>query len=94
MVVPMISLAQVRMMAEGIAEPAPTCELVPESWAPSLRFTPQQIRKGLPPPGPFTRAHFLPCGRRFVGTHRHHSRCFLKCLEVFELMSLSNPLPL
>jgi NADH dehydrogenase len=78
MVVPMISLAQVRMMAEGIAEPAPACELVPEPWAPSSRFTMQQIRKGLPPPGAFTRAHFVCSGRRSKGTRRHHSRVFFE----------------
>ena len=78
MVVPMISLAQVRMMAEGIAEPAPACELVPEACAPSACFTTEQIRKGLPPPGPFIRAHFVRCGRRSAGTHRHHSRVFFE----------------
>jgi NADH dehydrogenase len=78
MVVPMISLAQVRMMAEGIAEAEPACELVPAPWAPSLRFTTEQIRKGLPPPGPFTRAHFLCPARRSTVTHRHHSRVFFE----------------
>ena len=78
MVVPMISLAKVRMMTEGIAEPAPACELVPEPWAPSTCFTTEQIRKGLPPAGPFTRAHFVGCRRRSAGTHRHHSRVFFE----------------
>ncbi len=78
MVVPMISLVQVRMMAEGISEAAPACELVPEPWAPSARFTAEQIRKGLPPPGPFTRSHFVCCGHRSTGTHRHHSRVFFE----------------
>jgi NADH dehydrogenase len=78
MVVPMISLAQVRMMTEGIAEAAPACELVPEPWTPSLRFTEEQIRKGLPPPGPFTRAHFVYCRHRSTSAHRHHSRVFFE----------------
>ena len=78
MVVPMISLAQVRMMTEGIAEPAPACELVPEPWTPSTCFTTEQIRKGLPAPGPFTRTHFRRCGRSYLDTHRRHSRVFFE----------------
>jgi hypothetical protein len=65
-------------MTEGIAEAEPACELVPEPWAPSLGFTKEQIRKGLPAPGPFTRAHFLCSGRRSKGTHRHHTRVFFE----------------
>lgn len=78
MVVPMISLTQVRMMAEGIAEPAPACELVPEPWAPPACFSAEQIRKCLPPPGPFTRDDFLGFGRRSAGSQRHHSRVFFE----------------
>ncbi len=78
MVVPMISLAQVRMMTEGIAEASPACELVPEPWAPAARFTTEQVRKGLPQPGPFTRDHFVWGRRRSAGTHRRHSRVFFE----------------
>ena len=51
--VPLVSTAQVRMLAEGLAEPAPATEFVPAEFAPTIRFTPEQIRKGLPPAGPF-----------------------------------------
>jgi hypothetical protein len=50
----MVSVAQVRMLHEGLAEPAPTCETVPTELAPRIAFTEEQIRKGLPPPGPFS----------------------------------------
>lgn len=46
--IPLISLAQVRMLAEGIAEPLPGCELPPEDLAPRRMFSLGQIREGLP----------------------------------------------
>ncbi len=52
--VPLVSAAQVRMLCEGLTEPAPACDPVPPELAPRIRFTPEQIRKGLPPPGGFT----------------------------------------
>jgi nucleoside-diphosphate-sugar epimerase len=48
MTIPLISLAQVRMLAEGIAEPLPGCVLPPEDLAPRRDFTIGQIRAGLP----------------------------------------------
>jgi len=48
MTIPLISLAQVRMLAEGIAEPLPGCELPPDDLAPFRAFTIGQIRAGLP----------------------------------------------
>src|SRR5262249_55225667 len=48
MTIPLISLAQVRMLAEGIAEPLPDCGLPPDDLAPRLHFTIRQIRAGLP----------------------------------------------
>ena len=51
--VPLISLAQVRMLAEGMTEPPPPCDPLPDDLQPQLRFTDVQIRRGLPPPGPF-----------------------------------------
>jgi NADH dehydrogenase len=53
MKVPLVSVAQVQMLSEGLAEPAPACELVPAALAPRIRFTAEQIRHGLPAPGPF-----------------------------------------
>jgi nucleoside-diphosphate-sugar epimerase len=54
MVVPMVSTAQVRMLSEGLAEPAPPCDILPPELAPRLRFDEERIRAGLPAPGPFT----------------------------------------
>jgi hypothetical protein len=51
--VPLVSRAQARMVSEGLAEPNPPCDALPEGLAPRLRFTAEQIRKGLPAPGPF-----------------------------------------
>jgi len=48
MKIPLISLAQVRMLAEGIAEPLAGCELPPEELAPRRMFSLGQIREGLP----------------------------------------------
>lgn len=54
MVVPLVSTAQVQMLSEGLAEPAPPCDFVPAELAPHIPFSETQIRAGLPPPGPFT----------------------------------------
>ncbi|MFN7140908.1 MAG: NAD(P)H-binding protein [Limisphaerales bacterium] len=68
---PLVSTAQVRMLAEGLAEPIPACDTLPPDIAPEIRFTEEQIRKGLPAPGPFTwRDIDLCCQRTPTGT-RH-----------------------
>lgn len=69
MKVPLVSVAQVRMLREGLAAPATACEPLPAELAPRIRFTEEQIRRGLPAPGPF-RAKDLRCGHH----HRAHSR--------------------
>jgi uncharacterized protein YbjT (DUF2867 family) len=51
--IPLVSLAQVRILAEGVVEPLPTCEQVPADLAPRTYFTEQQIRRGLPKVEPF-----------------------------------------
>ena len=53
MTIPLIALAQVRMLTEGIAEALPPCEQLPEDLLPKMLFTDQQIREGLPEPKPF-----------------------------------------
>ena len=53
MKIPLVSKAQVQILAEGVVEPAGPCESLPPELAPSTRFTEEQIRRGLPPPGPF-----------------------------------------
>jgi NADH dehydrogenase len=53
MTVPMVSVAQVRILSEGLTEPKPNCDQMPSELAPQIRFSEFQIRKGLPAPGPF-----------------------------------------
>ncbi|HPU55925.1 MAG TPA: NAD(P)H-binding protein [Verrucomicrobiota bacterium] len=53
MTVPLVSIAQVRILSEGLAEPAPHCADPPEGLAPRLPFNAEQIRKGLPASGAF-----------------------------------------
>ena len=45
---PLVSVAQVRMLAEGLSEAAPPCDALPRDLAPQTRFTERQIRQGLP----------------------------------------------
>jgi NADH dehydrogenase len=54
MTVPLVSTAQVQMLSEGLAEPAPPCDMMPPDLAPRLLFSEERIRAGLPAPGPFT----------------------------------------
>jgi NADH dehydrogenase len=51
--VPLISIAQVRILAEGVVEPAPCAEWPPADLAPSTPFSDAIIRAGLPAPGGF-----------------------------------------
>ncbi|HKE89205.1 MAG TPA: NAD(P)H-binding protein [Gemmatimonadales bacterium] len=44
---PLVSLAQVRMLAEGISEPLPPCDPLPDDLAPRMRLTPELIRAGV-----------------------------------------------
>jgi uncharacterized protein YbjT (DUF2867 family) len=53
MTIPLVSLAQVRILAEGLVEAAPPCPDPPDDLAPRRRFTEAQIRQGLPAPGAF-----------------------------------------
>ena len=50
---PLVALAQVRILSEGVVEPLPACPSVPGDLAPRQRFTREQIRRGLPTPGAF-----------------------------------------
>jgi uncharacterized protein YbjT (DUF2867 family) len=53
MKIPLISVAQVRILSEGVSEPATPVAPVPYDLVPTRRFTPEQIRNGLPHPAPF-----------------------------------------
>jgi NADH dehydrogenase len=78
MTVPLVSVAQVRMLSEGLAEPLPPCELPPPELAPKIPFSEAQIRSGLPPGGPF-RVRDIRCCRRQQDTgHLHVHRAFLE----------------
>ena len=51
--VPLTSLAQVRILSEGVVEPGSPVVTLPYDLVPTRRFTTDQIRNGLPGPGPF-----------------------------------------
>ena len=53
MKVPLVSVAQVRILAEGVVESSSPVVPVPYDLVPTRRFTPEQIRNGLPHPAPF-----------------------------------------
>jgi NADH dehydrogenase len=53
MKIPLVSVAQVRILSEGIVEALPVCSTLPEDLLPSTCFSEEQIRKGLPEPGGF-----------------------------------------
>ncbi len=50
--IPLIAKAQVRILSEGMVEPV-VCGPLPPHLNPTLGFTGEQIRQGLPPPGRF-----------------------------------------
>ena len=54
MKVPLVARAQVRILSEGVVEPALACDPLPLDLLPRRSFTDEQIRDGLPEPGPFT----------------------------------------
>jgi uncharacterized protein YbjT (DUF2867 family) len=56
MTVPLVSAAQVRILAEGIVEPVLSPDRLADDLIPRARFSPQSIRDGLPPNRRFTRA--------------------------------------
>lgn len=53
MKIPLVAKAQVKILAEGVVEPATACDPLPTDLMPLRRFTVEQIRSGLPEPGPF-----------------------------------------
>ena len=63
MKVPLVAKAQVRILSEGVMEAATDCDPLPSDLMPVRRFTPEQIRAGLPDPGPFG-LHDLRCCAR------------------------------
>ncbi len=53
MKIPLVSLAQVRILSEGVVEAAPPAVELPPDLMPRRPFNDEQIRKGLPEPGRF-----------------------------------------
>ena len=51
--VPLVSRAQVHILAEGIVEPLPFADAPPADLTPMTPFSDDTIRAGLPPPGGF-----------------------------------------
>jgi NADH dehydrogenase len=51
--VPLIAVAQVHILAEGVVEPAPYAPPPPDDLVPRTPFDDDVIRAGLPEPGPF-----------------------------------------
>ena len=54
MTIPLTSQAQVRMLSEGVVNPATPVSKLPYDLLPTRRFTRDQIRNGLPSPAPFS----------------------------------------
>lgn len=52
--VPLVAVAQVRMLAEGVSESSPPAEELPDDLRPRLPFDGEQILAALPAPGGFT----------------------------------------
>lgn len=78
MVVPLVSLAQVRILSEGLVEPVPRCAMPPGELAPRIRFSDEQIRRGLPQPGPFGWRD-IRCLHRKCRPMRRIRRVFMEC---------------
>jgi uncharacterized protein YbjT (DUF2867 family) len=53
MKVPLVARAQIRILTEGVVEPATPCAALPYDLVPRRQFTDDQIRQGLPEPGGF-----------------------------------------
>jgi NADH dehydrogenase len=77
MTVPLVSVAQVQMLSEGLAEPVGTCEPLPSELAPRIQFTKEQIRHGLPQSGSFG-LRDIRCCRNGHAKPFHHNRVFFE----------------
>ena len=53
MTIPLVSIAQVRILSEGFDKPYGSCQPLPDDLKPTTMFSETQIRRGLPEPGPF-----------------------------------------
>ncbi len=78
MVTPLISLAQVSILSEGLAESAGPCEPLPTDLAPKTPFSEEQIRRGLPKPGRFGMRDIRCCNKQLRTRHVHGTRAFFE----------------
>jgi len=63
MTVPLVAKAQVRILSEGVLEPATPCDPLPADLVPQHGFTEANIRAGLPAPGRFGLRDLRVCHR-------------------------------
>jgi NADH dehydrogenase len=75
---PLVSLAQVRMLSEGLVEPSPPCATLPAELAPKIAFSDDQIRRGMPTPGPFRFRDLRCCRRKKAPCHPHLHGAFFE----------------
>jgi uncharacterized protein YbjT (DUF2867 family) len=63
MVVPLVAKAQVRILSEGVVEPAMPCDPLPSDLVPQQKFTEENILAGLPPRRSFGLQDLRLCSR-------------------------------
>jgi uncharacterized protein YbjT (DUF2867 family) len=78
MATPLISIAQVRILSEGLGEASPPCEALPPDLAPVIPFSEEQIRQGLPAPGRFTLRDIRWCRGKSGARSAHPTRVFFE----------------
>jgi NADH dehydrogenase len=61
MKIPLISVAQVRILSEGFDSAPVNCQPLPDDLEPTIKFSEDQIRHGLPKPGSFKLQDFRLC---------------------------------
>jgi NADH dehydrogenase len=59
--VPLLAVAQAHILAEGVTQPLPSAEALPADLAPTIPFSAESIRAGLPEPGGFGLADLRCC---------------------------------
>jgi NADH dehydrogenase len=52
--IPLVASAQVRILSESVVEPLPPCDTLPPDLRPTVPFSHDQIRRGVPHPAPFS----------------------------------------
>jgi uncharacterized protein YbjT (DUF2867 family) len=76
LVIPLVSVAQVRMLSEGLTEAATPCDPLPAELAPKTPFSDNQIQRGLPAPKAFKLSDVRCCSRANGKDSPHKQRVF------------------